>query len=77
MIQDGVELKLNEFEADDIQSVIEEFNNIKSMYRLYNGWLVRDFSDAEGKVVLARYNVTLDEEAVTVLGIVTSSFSHY
>ena len=37
MIQDGVELELNEFEADDIQSAIEEFNNIKSMYRLYNG----------------------------------------
>ena len=47
------------------------------MYRLDNGWLVRDFSDAEGKVVLARYNVTLDEEAVTELGIVTKQFSHY
>lgn len=73
-IKDGVELNLNGFETDDIQSVIEEFNNIKSMYRLDNGWLVRAVSDAEWKVVLARYNVTLDEEAVTELGIVTKQF---
>jgi hypothetical protein len=70
LIRDGVELNLNGFEADDIQSVIEEFNYIKSMYRMDNGGLVRDVSDAEWKVVLARYNVTLNEEAVTEVGIV-------
>jgi hypothetical protein len=47
LIRDGVELNLNGFEADDIQSVIEEFNYIKSMYRMDNGGLVRDVSDAE------------------------------
>lgn len=46
LIKDGVELNLNGFEADEIQSVIKEFNSIKSMYRLDNGWLVRGLSDA-------------------------------